>query len=514
MSNDTGKSYPNAHIFWLIAFSILFSFGWFFLDGDIGIGFSDEGFLWYGELAVKAGQFPIRDFQAYDPARYFWLAGWSYILGEGVVSMRLACVIFQCFGVLAGLLVARRLSKNLWFLLGMTLLICTWMHPRYKMFEQTVALVSIYAATLLIDSPTSKRHFCIGIFGGVAAMLGINHGAYHVFIFGTLICYLSWQKGPKTLLRLIFTWGCGILLGYLPQILMMIFVSGFFEHVVIRIYEIFAKGTNLGIAVPWPWKIPLVYVSIPRFFESFFYVAFPIFFLAAAWCAWRKKQDWLKAHPELIAGFIVTLAYSHYVYSRPDVIHLSHGASVLIIGCIALALSVRRYGKVTSTCAMLTMIAFSLTANAKQIPILKQTFFPSHPINYKLNVRNETLTLPADQACIVASALLLNDMVGKNEGVFFAPHYPALYAITGRFSPTKFIYFIIQTPDEDTKSIAELKASNVRWAMIESHLTDNREDLHFKNTNPQVFDYLIQNFEMVPIKPLPATNIALRKKSP
>jgi len=499
---------------WLFVFSILISFGWFFLDGHIGINFSDEGFLWYGELAVLAGQIPIRDFQSYDPARYFWLAGWSYVFGEGIIAMRLSCVVFQCFGVFAGLLVVQRLSKNLWFLLGMTLLLCTWMHPRYKVFEQTVALVSIYAAVFLIDAPTLKRHFYIGILGGVVAMLGINHGAYHVFIFTTLICYLSWQKGFKVLVRLIATWVCGILLGYLPQILMMFFVSGFFEYVVIRTNEIFNKGTNLGIPVPWPWKVPIIYASIPRFFESFFYVAFPVFVIITIWLVWRKKQGGLKVQPELLACVIVTVAYSHYVYSRPDIIHLSHGAPALIIGCTALVFSIRRRGRLVSACALLAIIGISMTANAKQIPILKQIFFPSQTKHYTLNVRDELLTLPADQACIVASAILLNDMAGKNEVVFFAPHYPALYAITGRFSPTRFIYFIIQTPEEDAKSLAELKASNVRWALVESHLTDNREDLHFKNTNPLVFDYLIQNFEIVTIQPLPVTNVALRKKSP
>src|SRR5678809_1221711 len=82
----------------LLFLTVVLSFGWFLIDGNVGINLADEGYLWYGLRALRAGLIPIRDFHAYDPGRYFWVAGWSMFLGQGLVSMRAACVAFQCIG--------------------------------------------------------------------------------------------------------------------------------------------------------------------------------------------------------------------------------------------------------------------------------------------------------------------------------------------------------------------------------------------------------------------------------
>ena len=37
----------------------------------------------------------MRDFQAYDPARYYWVAAFLALLVRGIVPMRLACSAFH-----------------------------------------------------------------------------------------------------------------------------------------------------------------------------------------------------------------------------------------------------------------------------------------------------------------------------------------------------------------------------------------------------------------------------------
>jgi hypothetical protein len=96
----------------LLFLTVVLSFGWFLIDGNVGINLADEGYLWYGLRALRAGLIPIRDFHAYDPGRYFWVAGWSMFLGQGLVSMRAACVAFQCIGMTCGLLAAYRICQN------------------------------------------------------------------------------------------------------------------------------------------------------------------------------------------------------------------------------------------------------------------------------------------------------------------------------------------------------------------------------------------------------------------
>src|SRR6188768_1852213 len=122
----------NRHVFALGLLSLVLSFGAFAMDGNVTLNLADEGYLWYGTRAVRAGQVPIRDFQAYDPGRYYWTAAWSYLFGKDAVALRASCVMFQCLGMLAGLCAARRLSHDWKFLLPVALILCMWMIPRYK----------------------------------------------------------------------------------------------------------------------------------------------------------------------------------------------------------------------------------------------------------------------------------------------------------------------------------------------------------------------------------------------
>ena len=149
----------NAHLFWLALLALAIPVGWYFLDGDLGVNFADEGYLWYGVEAVLRGLVPIRDFQSYDPGRYWWAAVWSLVLGKGLMPLRLSCALFASLGIFAGLLAARRVCRRLEFLLGMGLLLAAWMHPRYKCFEQSIALMFVYAGVLLIEKPSLAPAF-------------------------------------------------------------------------------------------------------------------------------------------------------------------------------------------------------------------------------------------------------------------------------------------------------------------------------------------------------------------
>src|SRR5579859_5815288 len=70
------------------------------LGAHTDFSMADEGFLWYGAQRVLAGEVPLRDFEAYDPFRYYWAAGVMGLLRDhGIVALRIAVMLFGALGV-------------------------------------------------------------------------------------------------------------------------------------------------------------------------------------------------------------------------------------------------------------------------------------------------------------------------------------------------------------------------------------------------------------------------------
>jgi hypothetical protein len=503
------------HALWLGLLTVAFSIGWFLLDGHLKINFADEGFLWYGAEAIRRGEVPMRDFEAYDPGRYLWVAGWSFVLGESLVSLRLACVLFQCVGVYCGLLTARRLSKNWLFLAAVAALLCAWMHPRFKLFEQSIALMAVYAGVLLLERPSPRRHFWVGVFGGLSAFIGRNHGAYHVFAFGILIAWSVSPEGGRAWLRRTFLWGCGLLVGYLPQWLMFLFVPGFFKAFTPYITGMLKSGsTNLATSVPWPWVDRSMFSSwlwLAGTIEGCWYIGILLVFVLALLRLVTLGRQRLREHPVLIASVLVSVPYAHFVFSRPDIVHLSHGAPTAALAALALASTFSGPAIRLKYALAPILLGASLLANLFQFGISLRLFSAPEQL-FEIEVRGDRMVVPRRHAQVLESARhLAEDLAKPNEPILFMPHFPTLYPFTQRRSPTQTIYFVF--PPDDIKLLEEIKKAGVQWVFFQDYALDGREDLRFRTTNPRVVKYFAQEFARVPIDTLPADMIVLHRRS-
>jgi hypothetical protein len=481
--------------------TVTFSFGWFLMDGDVALGLADEGYLWYGMRALNAGQVPIRDFHAYDPGRYVWVAAWSTILGEGVVSMRASCVIFQCLGVFCGLLAAGRLSRDWKFIVIVALTLVLWMLPRYKVFEQSIALMAIYVAVRLIERPTLRQHFFTGTFIGLMAFMGRNHGLYQLIAFGLVIMISGWGQW-RTLLERIGACAGGIVLGYAPQLIMFAAVPGYFHAFIDILRYDLTVGTNLGIPVPWPWRVPANFGPLFRtafIFEGCFYVALPLLFVAFIARLFQDDRVLVWRHPLVLAGIAVTLPYAHYTFSRADYVHLAHAAPALVLATLALAATFRTKPWLLPSAALALFLG-TIPAVAMHTGFIAESITPAGSL-VPVRVLNQTMFVPRRTAAVLDIATVVATKLAKqDEAIAFLPHWPALYPATNRLSPLKQTYFIRpSTPAEEAAIIESLERKRVQWVLLQDERIDNRDDLRFKNTNPRTHAYFRANFDIVAV---------------
>ena len=126
-------------------------------------------------------------------------------------------------------------------------------------------------------------------------------------------------------------WSAGVVIGYLPILLMALLVPGFavaFWDSIRFLFEI--KATNLPLPIPWPWRVDL---TSPLSGEAIRGVLIGLLFhrdtlfLASLGMFWvvRQKLQRKPVSPALVASSFLALPYAHYAFSRADVRHLAQG---------------------------------------------------------------------------------------------------------------------------------------------------------------------------------------------
>ncbi|MES1147447.1 MAG: hypothetical protein ABUL49_01725, partial [bacterium] len=301
----------------------------------LGINMGDEGFLWYGAQRVLAGEVPMRDFMAYEPIRYHLTALPMFALqSKGIVAARIGMALFEWVGVFFGTLAisrALRTPSRVFLTLCMVVLMI-WIGPRYKTFDIAVSIFLVPAAVYLFERRNVVAFCVLGLAIGLAATIGKQHGFYGILVVIEAAVLLkvtdkSTQVG-KGLLRTLL-W---IAIGYLPVIVMVLFVPGFFNAMVHSVTVLFEnKTTNLAIPIPWPWTSKPGWV-IDQYLTGVGFVLLPVFAAATVLYTGVKVIQKKPPSPFVMGCGIVALPYMHYAFSRADLSHLTLSIGPLLVG--------------------------------------------------------------------------------------------------------------------------------------------------------------------------------------
>lgn len=482
---------------------------------DLFVNLADEGFLWYGTWRTGLGEVPLRDFQSYDPGRYYWGAFFSLFLGDGLLALRASNSLFAWLGLSCGALLIRRLDRDLLFVLPATLVLFLWMFPRHKLFESSVALIATWALTRLLEQPSVRRHFEAGLIVGLVACIGRNHGGYALVAF-MLAAGLAWwrldrSKAPRRLvMEKALASGAGVLVGYAPILGMLVFVprfpSAFVESAAVFVR---AGSTNLGRPVPWLWDV----LADPARFAAFeategaslwivsaFYTGWPWFVAASLAACLIRRGPLGGARAVLAAASVASIPYFHFATSRAGLSHLAQSMHPLLVALLALpfVLAPRR-----ALLAGLVWAAVFLAISG--VSVLKFTpWWLAREIGTAQLVTREVgddelrMDRPTSRVFDALALVRKELLASPEERVLVVPLTPLFYPALQRASPLHELYMTFpESPMRQRAMIDRIERQSVAVVIACDVPIDDREDLRFRNTHELLWRYIEEHFARI-----------------
>lgn len=483
------------------------------LWGNIGLRLADEGLLWYDSVRTLHGDIPMRDLQSYDPGRYYWNSFWMNWIGEGILGVRISILIFQTMAFACAMLILKRVVKSWWMLMLLGVVIATWMLPIHKAYDHSLSIFSVYVAVLLLEKPVVQRYFMTGLFIGLAAVFGRNHGFYNLVIFAILSAYIYFKINKNQTIAKLRAMAGGIIIGYLPMLVMLAVIPGYWEgaYAFPFRYMFNMHATNIALPIPWPWTVdyahlPLVY-GISSFIIGTLFILIPVYYFCTAVWLIRLKHTGISSQQPVqsiaIAAWVTGIVYIHYAFSRADIGHLALGIHPFLLSIMAVVIGgVRNTGaRILGILMLVVMTAFSVG--------LFTPYYAMHsgaPGSWQQKqVQGDTLWLDKDTVAIIDATTALSRQLEPGQTMLIGPHWPGLYAAVGLPSPVWETYLLVnQLPDKQEQMIEQMKKHQVKYVILGDVPLDGRDDLRFKNTHSLLDRYIQANFHSIGSKGFPA----------
>jgi hypothetical protein len=483
--------------------------GLFAWQGRNGFNLWDEGYLWYGVQRVLAGEVPLRDFLAYDPGRYYWAAAWMGAWhDDGIMSLRAAVAIFQLLGLAVGLQLIGKSTgagrSRAVFLLVAAMVLAVWMWPRHKLFDISISIFLVGIFAYLVYKPVLERYFVVGVAVGLAAVMGRNHGFYAASASVLLFIWLRYRADTGIpAVKAALVWAAGVLVGYSPILLMVIFVPGYagaFWQSVIFIFEV--QATNLPLPVPWPWNADLSLAgmqSLRQVLVGLFFLALPVFSVVSLAWIFLQKRDGRLVSPALVACSVLSIPYAHYAFSRADVGHLAQGIFPMLLGCISLIAAMKR------SSGWILLLLLAVTSAIVMLPLQPGIESGAAKGCIAVDVAGDTLCVDQGTARDITLVQQLTERYAAHgENVLFTPFWPGAYPIIGRKSVIygNYLTFPRDAAYQQTE-IARIKEANPAFVLVNNLPLDGRAELQFSNAESEMFKYFESSMHRVDLPGMP-----------
>ncbi len=457
---------------------------------------SDEGFLWYGVQRVMQGEVPLRDFMAYDPARYYSAARLMGLAGDdGLLALRVAMLAFQAASVAIGLAVLAGVGGRREAVFA-ALLLGVWMVPYYKVHDQLAALLLLLALADLVRAPTAAACLRTGVAIGVAALIGRNHAAYGVFGATLAAAWLAMTPPGRVAIRRGWAPGlAGLVLGISPLLAMCALVPGFAVAFADSVRFLFEFGaTNIARPVPWPWQLRgrfVAHVTLPLLGTGITLLAIAAFVPASIVWVGLQRLRRRAVPPALVSAACLALPYAHYAFSRPDTVHAVLGVLPLLIGTLTILAACRpvRRWLLAGGMAVLSLCATGPLHQAWQCE--------RNPACAQVEIAGSQFTvLPATRDEIALLRHLATAYAPGRTPFIAVPFWPGAHALLGRRSALWEIYPLVDRAERtQIAEVARLRETKPGFAIIARFGVDWRMDTRFEVTHAPIYRYITEHFE-------------------
>jgi hypothetical protein len=380
-------------------------------------------------------------------------------------------------------------------------------------------MMAVFFAVRLLESPTNRRTLVSGLFVGVAAFFGRNHGLYAALGFLLAILLLHWKQREGALPVKLGVWSGGIVLGFSPMLLMLAFVPGFADRFVESLLRLGERGTNLPLPIPWPWTLP--YASLSPSQLEFGLVLGCLYLLMAVgyplglvW-SWRTRPEQLRSRAALIACVCIGLPYAHHAWVRAGSFHLAQSIEPLLLGLFALPHALGARYRIASTTAVWVVVGLATIIVVRGAhPQLSALGAPAEQWA-AFSVGGDRLRLEANQAASLARLeAVVEGRVGADEPMFIAPFRVAYYPLLRKVSPVWDLYMLWPATEAyQEQMIRTLEEKRVDWALVVLEFLAEDPDSVFLRTHPKVAEYLSREFETIQDPQLPGGHLLLHRRA-
>jgi len=503
----TGTSFNSSRpLYVALAAGIGVTLCWFLLTWRYGLDLSDEGYYWYGAQRTLRGEVPIRDFLAYDIGRYLWAAGVMALLGDdGIFSARLAAILYQALTVSVGVFLALQArgttpgtARTSLFAVVVALLLNLWATPYYKVFDYGTSILVVAMLVMIMRSLSPARWFGAGLILGFAAVMGRNHGVYGAAAALLVLGFLLVKgKQPRACLRPAIAFIGGTIAGFSPTFLMGLAQPGFMDAFVAGVIEHVhstTTATNIPLPFPWPWTRSLARDGWLLWgndvFKSLGFVALllvPALTLLAL--ARKRLGDFTPLHALLAASACAGLTYTHYAYSRADVVHLALAIVPLLLVLIGCGMLVRRVLPMA-----IALLGVSVLAVAQDSAVLNGTLM-GRPMT-TVSIDGSTLHVyPYIEDSLRDSATALAAVPGARQNFLALPDMPGLFAIhRSRIGIWEIYALSARSATFEQAELARLGRKPPQLVLLSNHALDDHPELTYSRMHPVMYKWVLDNY--------------------